>query len=483
MTGIVLAAVIVINLIVNSLPAKYTKIDTTAESMFTFDEKTEAFIDSLERDVTVYHIYSEGMEDPYLSELLERYSEKNSHIKVKQLDQTKNPTFIEEHTNEQVSDNSMIIVSAERSKYVPSTDIYYIYCEALGGRVDASTFEYYQQMYYQYYGTVLEYSQIFAGENAVAAGIDYVTMTNIPKAYLLSGHGEPELNYTVSEWLKLQNYQTEKLLLTDEQLGLDGTKTEVKDVPADADMVIITGLGSDITKEELASLTKYVAGGGDLLVMSDFSAAEFENFRALAATYGIDNNMSLVIETDTSSYTNTAFNIVGKGQENTIAAGYSYPIYMPLSQGMKLSETMPEGMKGTVLVKTSDGAFAKKAGFDQKDTEYMTKQEGDSDGPIALGVSVECEGAGNVIWLSSNYHMVNSAMDSSGTGACMLFVSCVNELCGGADTISVRTVELGTSYLNVTDGAAATWGVIVIGIIPLAFIGIGFAVWLRRRSR
>ena len=483
MTGILLAVVIVLNLIVNALPTKYKSFDVTAESMFTFDEKTEDFIASVSQDVTIYHIFSEGMEDPYLAEVLERYAEDNSHIKIKSLDQTKNPTFIEEHTNEQVTDNSLIIVSTARSKYVPATDVYYIYCEALGGRVDASTFEYYQQMYYQYYGTVLEYSQIFAGESVVAAGIDYVTMTNIPKAYLFAGHGAPALNYTVSEWMKLQNYQTEELYLIDEQISLDSAGATVIEVPSDADMVIITGLSSDITEGELASLKRYVERGGDLLVLSDYSAATYENFRALAAAYGIDNNMSLVIEGDTNNYKSTAFNIVGNAQQNSFAYGYSYPIYMPLSHGMKMSETMPEGMSATLLLTTSDSAFAKKTGFDPSDTNYTTKQEGDVDGPITLGVKVSCEGAGNVIWFSSNYHVVNNISDNSGTGACMLFVSAVNDLCGGADTISVRTIELGSTYLNVTEGAASTWGFIVIGIIPLSFIGIGFAIWLRRRSK
>lgn len=483
MTCIFLAAVIVVNLIVNALPSKYRIFDTTAEDMFTFDEKTDSFIASVVRDVTVYHIYSEGMADPYLSEVLEIYSERNSHIKVEHLDQTKNPTFIEQHTDEQVTDNSMIVVSDLRSKYIPATDVYYIYCEMLGGRVDASTFQYYQQMYYQYYGQVLEYSQIFAGQNVVASGIDFVTKTDIPKAYVFSGHGAPSLNTTVSEWMKLQNYATEELALTDETISLDGAEPKVKEVPEDADMLIITGLTADITTAELGSITRYVKRGGDLLVMSHFSMAEFENLRTLAAVYGIDSNASLVIEGDKSHYTSNEFNIVGDGEQNTFAAGYSYPIYMPLSHGMKLSETMPEGMKGTVLVKTSDDAFAKKVGFDQGSTDYLTKQEGDVDGPFDLGVRVECEGAGTVIWLSSNYHIINETGDSSGRGARMLFEASVNDLCGGVETISLRTVEIGASYLNVTEGAASTWGIIVIGIIPLGFIGVGLFIWLRRRSK
>ncbi len=481
LTVIVVAAAIVVNLIVNSLPSKYIKLDTTAESMFTFDEKTEAFIAGLSEDVTVYHIAQEGYEDPYLTEILVRYSDMNSHITVETVDPGKNPTFVEQYTDQSVSNNSLIITGAERSKLVPSTDVYYIWCEAFGGQIDQATFEYYAQSYYYQYGSFPEYSQIFAGENAVASGIDYVTMDDIPKIYLLSGHDEPALNFTLTEWLKLQNYETQQLSLSEENLGLDGGSATVKSVPDDADMVVITGLSRDISEAELSVLTDYVGSGGNLLVLSNYTDANFANFTKLAAAYGIDNNMSLAIETNAASYSSTPHNILAKVSDHSFVAGISN-VYLPYSHAMKLSESMPEGMKGSVLLSTSDGAFAKKVGFDTSSNTAMTKQEGDVDGPFALAALVECEGAGNVLWVSSNYYMMTEDRYGTGTGACLVFASAVGNLCGTAETISVHTVELGNSYLNVTEGSASMWGIILIGVIPLAFIGVGFAVWMKRRS-
>ncbi len=481
LTVIVIAAAIVVNLIINSFPSKYIKLDTTAQSMFTFDEKTENFIELLTQDVTVYHIAQEGAEDPYLSEVLDRYSDMNSHIKVEKVDPAKQPTFTEKYTEDAVSNNSLIIESADRSKVVPSSEVYYIYCEQLGGKVDSATFEYYYQMYYQYYGQALEGTQIFAGENAVASGIDYVTMEDIPNVYLLSGHDEPELNSELTEWLKLANYRTQKLTLTKESLELGGTTSELSSVPEDADLVIITGLSRDLSEGELSVLCDYVAGGGDLVVMSYYAMAGYQNFSRLAAAYGIDNNMSLVIEGDPASYSGSPIKIIAEPGEHEMVAGLTN-IYMPYAHAMKLAPTMPENMKGTVLLSTSDKAFAKKTGFDTTDKNFATKQEGDTDGPFALGVLVECEGAGNVVWLASDYYMVQENYDGSGTGACDVFTSAVSGLCGIAETISVHTVEIGDSYLNVSESSASLWGVLLIGVIPIAFIGIGLFVWMRRRS-
>ena len=210
LTAVVIAVVIVVNLIVGALPSKYTKLDTSRESMFTFDEKTESFITALTEDVTVYHISQEGAEDPYLTEILDRYEDMNSHITVRRIDPAKQPTFTEKYTEDALANNSLVIESRDRFKIVPASDVYYIYCEDMGGKVDTQTFNYYYQMYAQY-GQTLEYSQIFAGESVVAAGIDYVTMTDIPKLYILAGHDEPSLNSSLTEWLKLKNYEIETL--------------------------------------------------------------------------------------------------------------------------------------------------------------------------------------------------------------------------------------------------------------------------------
>ena len=191
--------------------------------------------------------------------------------------------------------------------------------------------------------------------------------------------------------------------------------------------------------------------------------------------------MSLTLEADAQNYSGSPFNIKATVSESPLVAGLSN-VFMPYSQGMKLSGTMPEGMKGTALLTTSDKGFSKKVGFDTQDAGYAQKKDGDIEGPICLGALVECEGAGSVVWLGTNYYIVQEDRYGTGTGLCTVFANVISDIVGGAETISVHTIEIGESYLQVTESSAGVWGTVMIGIIPLAFIGTGLYVWLRRRA-
>lgn len=483
-TIVVIAVAIVVNLIVNSLPSKYLKLDTSADSMFTFDEKTEAFIAGVSEQVNIYHIVTKGSEDPYITEILDRYADMNKNLKVKQIDLASNPTFAEKYTEEAVSDNSIIVENADRYKVIPATDIYYYYSDTVGMKMDYYTLEYAYQYYYQNYGIQLEFSQIFAGESAVASAIDFVTKTDVPKLYFLSGHGEPSLNRSLTEWLELQNYETETLTLSSDgelsdELGFEVTETEAKAVPEDADAVVITGLTRDISESERASLEDYVGAGGELLIMSYYTMTGLPNFTALCETYGMNINMSLVVEGDSSYYYDTPVTIKAQTGGDDITSGISN-IYVKYAQGMKLAESMPEGMSAATLLSTSDKGFAKKVGFNTQSTSWKNQEEGDEAGPILLAAQVELEGAGSVTWFGSNYYMIQST--SIGTGLCEVFKAAVTDACGTVDTVSVHTIELSMDYLTVPEGSAGFWGVMIIGVIPLAFIGGGLAVWMRRRT-
>ncbi len=485
LTIVVIAVAIVVNLIVNSFPSKYLKIDTSANSMFTFDPKTEEFIAGVEEDVDVYHIVTKGAEDPYLTEILDRYADMNKHIKVQQIDLATNPTFAEKYTEESVAENSIIVENKDRYKIISASDIYYYYSEAFGqkmGYYDAYSAYVY---YYQNYGIELEFSQIFAGESAVASAIDFVTKTDVPKIYFLSGHGEESLNADLTDWLKLQNYETETLLLSSASdisgsLGLEHDDITSQEVPEDADMVIITGLKYDITVSELEALCAYVERGGNLLVMSEYTMTGLTNFTSLAETYGLDINMSLAVEGDSSYYYRTPATVMAQISDHAIVSGLTN-VYVNGAQGMKLAENMPEGMTATALLSTSDKGFAKKVGFNAQGTAWQKQEDGDIPGPVTLAAYVELEDAGSVTWLGSKYYLT-SELTNEGLEYCMVFANSVAYGCGTTDTISVHTVEIGQSVLTVPDGSAGFWGIILIGVVPLTFIGIGLAVWMRRRS-
>ena len=68
---------------------------------------------------------------------------------------------------------------------------------------------------------------------------------------------------------------------------------------------------------------------------------------------------------------------------------------MPIAQGLVVSEDADNVVE---VLTTSDEAFSKAAGYDL--TTYE-KEDGDTDGPFALAVSIACENEGQIVWFSS----------------------------------------------------------------------------------
>ncbi len=496
LTVIVIAAAVIFNLVVAALPSKFTKIDTSAEKIYTFSAETERFVSELKDDVLIYYVCEEGMEDTYLSETLDKYKEMSPKISVEQISPTTQPGIIEKYTDATLTSNSLIVTSGDVSKVVTYNDIYYIYCEALGGKMSYDEFQQQNQYYYSYYGmtldqiyyqqtgTQLQYSLNFSGESAVLSSIDYVTSEALPKIYVLGAGESVTFNSVLTSVFKQENFIVESLALFESNTTLDGSATVKKDIPADADTILIMGLTADLTDDELTTLQEYVKDGGNLIVATDYTSPKFENLRKLAASYGLDISSGIVFETDSKYYSGANFVIkANKGED--IASNLSYDVYVPRAHGIKLPETMPEGMSATKLLYTNTTAYAKPLGDTSAKPELA---EGDIAGEFALAVKVNCEGAGSVSWFSSNYYLLNDFPQSNvdyKNFAVYNYAYAYNlaSTCGKAETISVDAVELSGGYLSVTEGSANLWGIITIGIVPLAFIGVGFAVWARRRSK
>ena len=121
---IVIAVVVVINLIAGQIPSKYTQIDISTGKLYTIGDETKNILKNLEEDITIYHIVQPGNEDSNVEKLLQQYEESSSHIKVEKKDPVVSPEFTSNYTEENVSENSLIIVGKNRNKVISSSNIY-----------------------------------------------------------------------------------------------------------------------------------------------------------------------------------------------------------------------------------------------------------------------------------------------------------------------------------------------------------------------
>ena len=123
-TAIVLALLIVVNLFVSVMPSTWTKYDISASKLYSITSNTKVVVNNLTQDVTIYWVVQADKEDSIIENLLDKYESLSDHIQVVKKNPDVFPTFTEQYTDETVPNNSLIVESGDRSRYISYNDIY-----------------------------------------------------------------------------------------------------------------------------------------------------------------------------------------------------------------------------------------------------------------------------------------------------------------------------------------------------------------------
>lgn len=448
--GVVLAILIVANVFVCALPTTLTKYDISSSKLYSITSNTKVVVNALEEDVTIYWIVQSGEEDQVIENLLGKYESLSEHISVVKRNPDVYPTFAQQYTDEVVLNNSLVVECGERSRYVSYDDIYL---------QEADIYSY-------------TYTTSFDGEGAITSAIDYVVSEELPQLYVLEGHGETELPATFLDQVEKENMEVTTFSL----LTVDA-------VPEDADCVMLYAPASDISQEEAEMLRAYVDDGGKLLVMAGpLEDGSLDTLYSLLADYGITANEGIVVEGDRSYY---AFQMpyvllpdLGESDITTPLLEAGYYVFMPISTGLTLGEDT-SGATVAPLLTTSEAAFSKVAGYG---LETYEKEEGDLDGPFTLGVSIQ-DGDGQIVWLTSSYFLDDMYNAYSSGANVDMGMNILSALIGEREAIAIRSKSLNYNYLSISESAASTLKVILIGAFPLIYLGTGIVVVLYRRRR
>ena len=475
-TAIVLAIVIVINMMVNELPASWTQYDITSNQLFTISNQTEKLVSGLEQDVTIYWVVQSGYEDTYVGNLLDRYEALSDHVKVVKKDPDVYPGFVQQYT-ETVENNSLIVECGERYRFISDSDIYV-----------------YDYSNYYYTGS---YDVSFDGESAVTSAIDYVIREDLPKVYLLTGHGELDLSSTFTEAMSLANLETEEISLLTQDA-----------VPEDADCVLIYCPQSDIAAEEQEMLLAYLQAGGSLFLITDplEDNAHLTNLEILLAQYGVTASEGIVIEGNRQYYgLGMPYYLLPEIESHTITSPLNeegYYVLLPIAQGLTVSDDLRDTVTVSELLTTSGSSFSKVAGYD---LATYDKEDGDIDGPFALAVAITetvtaedsdaaetgeedtaaTDGETNIVWVSSGALLDDDTNQRVSGGNQDFFLNALSWLCETEETstISIHAKSLSYEYLTVDSAAASTLTILMIAVIPVAYLSVGVITWVRRKRR
>ncbi len=449
-TAIVLAIMIVVNYFASALPANWTKLDMSSSQLYSITSNTKVVVNNLQKDVKIYWIVQQDAEDDILENLLAKYEGLSSHIDVVKKNPDVFPTFTEQYTTESVPNNSLIVECGDKYRYVSYDDIYL---------TETSMYGY-------------TYTTGFDGEGAITSAIDYVVSDDLPLMYLLEGHGESELPSTFADQVQKDNIETAQLSL----LTLEA-------VPEDADCVMVYAPTSDISENEKDMLSAYVSAGGKLMVIAGaVEDGELTNLNSLLTPYGLAVNEGIVVEEDYNYYAfGYPYLLLPNLQSHTITDALidsNYYIIMSLCNGI----TYEGSGNGTVnsLLYTSDTSFAKAAGYALTTYEW---EEGDLEGPFELAVSIEDDSGGGIVWFTSSDFLDDyiNAYSSGANGD--LAMNALASLIGESESMAIRSKSLNYNYLTISESASSTLKLLMIGIIPLAFFGIGLIVILQKRRK
>ena len=238
--AIVLVVVILVNLVVQAIPTKYTEFDISNTGLFTLSETTVSMLKSLDKDVTAYYLGETGGEDANLTRLLDRYAGESSHFRWEQRDPALYPTFAAQYDAQDASNGSVILVCGENHAVVDSADLY----------------EYDYSSYY----TTGSVDMRFNAENALTTAVAQVTRDASYTAYQLTGHGEAELGSDFTE------------VLTNAGVTLESLSLTTSAVPEDAAALILNAPQADLSEQDVDALRSYLDGGGRLLVTTSLLA-------------------------------------------------------------------------------------------------------------------------------------------------------------------------------------------------------------------
>ena len=457
-TGIVIASVVVLNLVVQELPSKFREIDLSSQKLYTIGEQTGKILKKLDKEVQMYWVTQDGTESSDIEKLLERYEEGSKHIQIEKKDPAVNPAFVSQYTSDNISNNSVIVVCGDKSKVVDYSDMY------------ETTIN---------YNTYSQQVTGFDGEGQLTSAINYVISENMPVLYTLEGHDEASMSETMKETIQKANIDIQSLnLLTEES------------VPEDTECLFIFAPAKDLSEEEADKVLSYLENGGKAFIVSDYTNEDMSNFNRILENYGVRPKMELFLR-DLLIILCLKTRIIFFQILKIMKLQQNYPpkavMYLQLwHKGFCQIENVRDSLQISSILRTSDSAYSK---TDLENMESVEQEEGDVQGPFDLGVmiteKVKEDKETQIVYFAAQSIFDDSANAMvSGTNYELLAAS-LGWMCNTDEinTVSIASKSYDTTSLVIPASDANFWSVFVIVILPLSVLALGFGIWMKRRKQ
>ena len=462
MTVVIIAVVILLNVALGAIEkSRALTIDVTALNATDFDDTTYQVVDMVDQDVYVYAVYQASTKTSLrvqVESVLEKYHALNGKIHTGTIDPVTEPTRVAKFSSDSnLAEGAVIVTNADetRFKVINRSDYY-----------GSSSYGSYNWTYFRL-------------ESYVTTALIYVTSTETPHVYFLTGHGEVEREKAftaITTALQNHNYDVTSIDLLDTDVEL-----------AAGDTLVIVDPQRDLTDEQYETLRTWLSGGGRMLVSLSYNidVTPLKNFTRLLDYYQLSYGEGVVAENENStsnfwngSVTNLIPNLDAEHEITADLATAGSTLVVPVARPINDVDVPESGTVYTKILTTSNRAIVMDASGETSDpaTQTLAMAMLDADASDKTkDVRIVLLGS-NYLMADSNYLYYSYDLEF----AVSVFDWLVN---------SESTVEVSSKYLSSSDTALAipdtttayVIGAIVIAAIPLIVLIAGLIVWNKRR--
>ena len=424
-----------INLCAQALDQRYhPAIDLTEGRLYALSADTKAAVQTIADETTLYVFSPEADYPAMLREMLRRYSQLSTALRVTYVDPAENPVLLT-HYQQMGADvglGDILVEGQQRVKAVAFADLILYDGETPTG-IDL--------------------------EQQVTSALLYVNSTYTPRAVFATGHGERPTS-------ALQK------LFTDNNFTLETKAIALEDM-AQPEVLVIAAPTVDWTAQEIDLVRDYLAAGGKAMVFTEPTTADMPNLNGLLAEWGMAVQRNVVFEPKAFA-AGSQHNIIPMYTASTVNAYFEdHPIYVVMPSASAIQVDTASIHQVEALLRTTSDAYAK------TDLAYTSAQqaEGDAAGPFVVAALADQR-----VFLSSSRMIYADDLMGMESYANRMFLSQVLGALWQMDvTLSIPPKTMDSAPLPINGQQAQTLAVVLTAVLPLLALGYGIVVKVRRK--
>jgi len=467
-TIIVIAFIVLLNTALTFLFNRFPlNIDLTKNRVFEISGDTGNILLNLDKDVVIYVMNTESgfiSTSPaeyfiQANEIIKKYAQysPSGRVRIEYIDLIRNPDFASRYPDDQIQMNDIIIASGDKYKVIFPSKLFNVFSSEYGSFVASSR-----------------------AEQALTSALVNVISGKIFKAALVSGHGIQDIA-SFLELLILNNYEiTEVNLLTE-------------DIPSDVSLLILCDPSRDLSLNELRKIDAFLdsADARVLFYIASLLQPELPNLDDFLKEWGIAVDPGIVFESDNSRLISPSSYIAivdyAESQHSRNMLQRNLQMMMAQSRPLRMVYEEFRSRFVTTLLKFSGSSGIRPS---NAPNDWVPSAAYVTGNVPALLLSTQTKNDVNWNIISSHVLVLGSilALEETTLGNPYIansayFLDLIGNLTGRDDNFYITDKIIGFTDLKASYSQVIAIIIIFVIILPLAVIGAGIAIWLKRRHK